>query len=431
MASASSNWRRPAIMGYAIIILTFGVLGGWSAFARLDSAVIAAGVVAVESSRKTVQHYEGGIIAEIYVREGRHVQEQELLFRLDDTPAKASVDIAQNQLFSNQALEARLIAEQQGADDVTMPAHLLDMTARPLVKQIIADQFKQFEERRASLKGQVSILEARREQLRTEIDGLKQERSATTRQLEFINQELRDLTYLLERNLVSKSRVLQLEREKSRLEGVIGRSTADMAKAENGIGEAELQIGQLRQKLAEEVNTALLEVRQKIGDLKEKVRVAEDVLRRLEIRAPRTGVVQNVRAATIGGVVRPGEALLDLVPEADELIVQAQVSPTDVDLVKHDMTAEVRFPSFHTEVLPVMFGTVKTMSRDRLVDDQTKQPYFLTRIVVDDANVPRQVRNRISAGMPVEVIIPTGERTVVDYLVRPLFNHARKAMREK
>ncbi|HWW47015.1 MAG TPA: HlyD family type I secretion periplasmic adaptor subunit [Xanthobacteraceae bacterium] len=428
--TASSNWQRPAAKGYAIIILTFGVLGAWSAYARIDSAVVAPGVVAVDGSRKTIQHFEGGLISEILVKEGQHVKQGDILFRLDNTQSQANSDVLRNQLGASLALEARLIAERSESDRITFPDEL-EKSDRDVIKQAVADQQKQFAERQASLSGQIAILSARIQQYKTEISGLTLEREATERQLAFIVDELVGLHHLLDRNLVQKSRVLALEREKSRLEGVIGRSTADASKATNGISEAELQIKQLRQKFLEEVNANILETRQKVADLKEKIRVATDVLRRVDIRSPHTGEVQNVRVSTIGGVIRAGEPLLDLVPENEPLIVQAQVSPIDVEAVRAGMNAEVRFASFQTKVLPVIMGHVVSVSRDRLTDEHTKQPYFLARVVVEDREIPVEIRGRLSAGMPADIMVPTGERTVADYLLRPLENRFRKALRER
>jgi HlyD family type I secretion membrane fusion protein len=424
------DWRRPALLGYLIIFLAFGVLGTWSAFARLDSAVVAPGVVTVESSRKTIQHFEGGMVREILVREGQHVQEGDVLFRLDGTQSQASADIARNQLAANLAQEARLIAERDGASLIDFPVELRGQMDRAIVKEVVKDQQQQFSERRASLEGQISILESRLKQYQTEIEGLAQEKGATERQLKFIEAELVDLHGLLEKALVQKSRVLALEREKSRLEGVIGRSIADSSKAENGIGETKLQIDQLRKKFSEDVNTSIVDVRQKIADLREKVTVSQDVLKRIEIRAPRSGVVQNVRVATVGGVVRAGETLLELVPDGDGLVINAQIALTDIDLLRPDMQAEVRFSAFHGKILPIILARVTTISRDRIVDEQSKQPYFLARVVVDEENIPAEIRGRVSAGMSTDVVIPTGERTVMDYLVRPLRNRAGKALRE-
>lgn len=429
-SSKSSDWRRPAAVGYFVVFFTFGVVGAWTAYAKLDSAIMAQGVVAVETNRKTVQHLEGGIISQILVREGQRVHEGDVLFVLDDTQALANADTIRNQLGALRATEARLLSERSGDNAIKFPQDLLD-SDRVVIKQAIADQQKQFVERRDSLLGQVAILESRIQQHRTEIEGLGQERTATENQLSFINDELVGLRQLLERSLVQKSRVFAVERERSRLEGVIGRSIADASKAENSIGEANLQIKQLRQKMLEDVNSSLLDTRQKISDLNEKSRVAADILRRVNIRSPRTGEVQNLRVTTVGGVIRAGEPLLDVVPENEPLIIQAQVSPNDVESVRPGMAANIRFSSFHTKVLPEIFGRITSVSKDRLTDEQSKQPYFLARITVEDREIPNEIRGELTAGMPADVMVPTGDRTVASYLVRPLENRFRKALREQ
>ena len=423
------DWRVPAIAGYVLIVGTFLVLGGWSAFARLDSAITATGVVSAETNRKTVQHLEGGIVREIHVREGQHVQAGQVLFRLDFTQAKAGYELQRNQLDSAIAQEARLIAERDGQEQIAFPQELLDRADDPNVKRAIADQVAQFQERCGSLKGGVQILNAKIDQYQLEIEGLKQERSGTANQLGFVNEELVDVRHLFEKQLTQKSRLMLLERERSRLEGLIGRSTADESKARNGIEEARLQIRQLRQKFQEDVANSMLETRQKINDLREKVRVAQDVLSRVDILSPTTGVAQNLRVFTSSGVVKAGEPMVDVVPERDALIVQAHVQPQDTENLQPGMPAEVRFSSFQTRILPIIVGKVESISRDRLVDEQTKQPYFLAQVVVDD--IPSFVKDRLSAGMPADVIFPTGERTVLDYLVRPLKDRLRSVMREK
>ena len=228
---------------------------------------------------------------------------------------------------------------------------------------------------------------------------------------------------------MQKSRVLALEREKSRLEGVIGRSMTDEAKAENGIGETKLQIEQVQNKFDEEVASSILEVRQKINDAREKIRVARDVVHRIDVTAPVSGTVQNLKVFTIGGVIKPGEVLLEVVPDQDALIVQAHVSPHDMDRMSPGMQAEVRFTSFKSSILPIILGRVESVSRDRLFDETTRQPYFLAQVVVDD--IPTELRDRLVAGMPADLVFPTGERTVLNYLVRPLQDRMNSAFRER
>ena len=283
------DWKRPAILGYVIIIFTFFVLGGWSAFAKLDSAVTAPGTVAVENSRKSVQHLEGGIVKEILVHEGQDVKAGQVLIRMDPTQAQASLELEQNQLDDLVAQDARLTAERNHAQAIVWPEEITARNDRPTVKQIISDQTKQFSDEEASLQGQVKVLQSKIGEFKNQIQGLQVERDATKRQLQFIVQELTDLQYLLSQSLVPKSRVLALQREKARLEGVIGASMADEAKAQTGIGGAELDIQQVQNKFNEQIANSILEVRQKISDMREKVRVAQDVFSRLAITAPVSG----------------------------------------------------------------------------------------------------------------------------------------------
>lgn len=427
---ARTGWAKFGVIGYSAIMLTFLGLGVWAAYARIDAAVIAPGTINVETNRKTVQHYEGGIVKEIHVREGQRVSEGAVLFRLNPIQANAGTEIHRNQLDTLIAVSARLNAEQSGLESIAFPNELIEKMSQEQVATIILDQERQFAERRASVQGQIGILEERILQLRREIDGLSVERESTSRQIAKLRDELVGLRYLLKKELVQVNRVYALEREESRLEGVMGRSTADIAKAEGAISEARLQIRQIRQKFAEEVASSLSETRQKISEVREKLSISEDIARRLEILAPQTGVVQNLRVFTHGAVIRSGEALLDIVPEDEGLVIHSQVAPTDSAFVYVGQVAEIRLTAFPQREMPFVQGRVKSVSKDRLVDETSKQPYFLVQISVDMNSVPINIRGRLSAGMPADVIIPTGERTALDYFITPLVDRARKSMRE-
>jgi HlyD family secretion protein len=427
---AMRDWKQPAAIGYAIIAFTFVVLGGWSAIAKLDSAVTAPGIVAEGSGRKSVQHLEGGIVKDILVREGEHVAAGQLLFHLDPTQAESTVDLLQKQLDAFLAEEARLIAERDRAATITWPEELMVRNeGRLQVKQAIADQAKQFFDRHNSLRGQFDILQSKISQLKIAVQGMQVEREATKQQLKTVDQELSDLDYLLSEKLVQKSRVLALQREKSRLEGIIGRSITDEAKADTEIGEAELQSQQVQNKFDEEVAHAIIEVRQKIIDTREKNRVAQSVFQRLDISAPAAGTVQDLKVFTVGGVIKPGDVLLQIIPDHDALIIQAHVSPHDMDRMWAGMRAEVRFTSFKSSLLPIISGRVESVSRDRLIDEINRQPYFLAQVAVED--IPEKLRDHIVAGMPADLVFPTGERTVLNYLLRPLQDRMNSAFRER
>jgi HlyD family secretion protein len=426
-----ASWKRPALIGYIVIILTFGVLGSWSAFARLDRAVVASGTVNIESSRKTVQHLEGGIVNEIRVKEGQDVKEGELLLRLAPLQAKANSDLVRNQLEAGLVLEARLSAELNKRREIILPPEIeaRRKTSSELAK-VIEDQKIQFEERHVSLDGQVALYESKITQLNTEMEGIAVEKSSTEKQVGYIDEELVGLRELREKNLIPISRALAMERERTRLEGIVGRAVAETAKAQNGINESQLQISQLKQKFQEEVSGQLLETRQKINDLREKASVANDILSRQDILAPRTGTVQNLKVATIGQVIRPGEPMMEIVPTDEKLVIHAQLPTVEIEHIREGMTAEIRFPAFHSRRIPVILGTLDTVSRDRLVDEATKQPYFLGIVSLDKVSIPEEYRGKIIAGMPAEVIIPTGERTALNYMISPLLDTLRRGFRE-
>lgn len=428
---SSSEWRPVAFAGYTLIAMTFGVAGVWAAVAKLDKAVIATGFVETETNRKTVQHLEGGIVRQILIKEGDHVTEGQVLFRLEQVQAEANNESLSNQLDSALALEARLVAERDGAQEISWPKEFKDRLVEPTLSHTLDDQIHQFEERRGSLEGQKNVIESRIVQLHKEIDGISIEKTSTESQTTYINQELVGLRELAGKNLVPVTRVYAMERERTRLEGSVGRAVADIAKAESSIDEMNIQIQELTQKFQEEVASSLLDARQKIADLRERLSVSQDVVNRLAITAPRAGMVQNLKVFTIGQVLRGGEPLLDIVPDNDALVVHAEFSTTDIDNVFAGMTSEVRFPAFHSRTIPVMLGKIESISHDRLLDESTHQYYYLGLVSLNRADIPDEYRSRVRAGMPAEIIVSSGERTVLNYLVGPLSSSLRKTFREQ
>src|SRR6266404_762144 len=307
----SDDPRVFARIGYLVIIVTFGVVGGWAAFAPLASAVVATGVVATEGNKKAI------------------------------------LEITRNQLYAAVAREARLEAELESRTAIKFPEELISVRADAIAAKAMYDQASQFAERGAMIAGQISILNSRADQLRKELEGLDRQRAGNEEQVKFIIDELDGVRQLYERNLVPKSRWAALERERARLEGDIGKAIADHAKAEKSIGETELQISQTKQNFLEQVSRDLVDTREKLRDLRNKFVVAQDVMRRLDILAPITGRVQNLKVYTIGAVVRAGEPLLEIAPDQDKLIIQAHVSPLDIKMVAAGNSAEVRFAAFH------------------------------------------------------------------------------------
>lgn len=430
-AGPRSSHRTVARIGYVVILVTFGLFGVWAATAPLDSAVIAQGVVSVEGNRKTVQHLEGGIVRRILVREGQKVQAGQVLFELDPTQVMAGRDIAENQLVRLMAMEARLTAERDNLPAINFPSEVVRRRADPEMALAIADEEKQFAERRATISGQVDLLETRRETYRTEIEGIDEELAGMRQQGVYLDDEITGLKSLYEQDLVPKPRLLALQRERAALTGRIGRSIADRSKAQKGIAEASLQIRQVRQQFYEEVADQLAKTRTEANDIRQKFTVAQDQVRRINVVSPVTGAAQNLKVFTQGAVIAPGAPLVDVVPDTTDLIVQAHFSPNDVDNLRAGMDAEVRFPSFHSRTLPEINGKVRSISGDRLVDEATQLPYFLGLISVPNAELPAEIRGKLTAGMGAEVVVPTGERTVLEYIWEPITKALRNTGREE
>lgn len=427
----TDNYKTVARIGYAIIAFTFVGMLGWAAIAPLDSAVIANGAISAEGNRKTVQHLEGGMLRKILVREGQQVKAGQLLFELDATQANAAAGITKNQYVALKAMEARLTAERDQRPSITFPADLLAQRSDPMVARAIADEQAQFTERRQTLSGQIDLMNAQRSQFQSEIDGIERQTQGLKDQLGFIEDELNDLRKIYDKGLVPRPRLLAMEREQASLSGSIGRLTADRAKAVQGMGETQLKIRQIKQQFFEEVSQNITETRVKLAEVTEKEVVASDAQKRINIVSPVNGTAQNLRFFTEGAVIRPGEPMVDIAPSDEAFVIQAHFQPTDVDNVHAGMVTEVRLPAFHSRKIPILNGKIVSISRDRLSDPEGKTVYFLGIVQVDIKQLPKEFRSKITAGMPAQVIVPTGERTVLQYLFSPLKDTLRTTMREE
>ncbi|UAL11778.1 HlyD family type I secretion periplasmic adaptor subunit [Caulobacter segnis] len=427
----TDNFKGVARIGYAIIAFTFVGMLGWAYFAQIDSAVIANGVVSAEGNRKTIQHLEGGILRKILVREGEKVNAGQLLFELDATQANAAAGITKNQYVALKAMEARLLAERDQRATISFPADLLAQRADPMVARALADEQSQFLERRQTIQGQVDLMNAQRDQYQSEIDGIDRQTQGLKDQLGFIQDELNDLRKIYDKGLVPRPRLLALEREQASLSGSIGRLTADRSKAVQGAAETQLKIRQIKQQFFEEVSQSITETRVKLAEVTEKEVVASEAQKRINIVSPVSGTAQNLRFFTEGAVVRPAEPLIDIAPDDEAFVIQAHFQPTDVDNVYPGMVTEVRLPAFHSREIPILSGKIQSISRDRLSDPDGKTSYFLGIVRVDVKQLPKPLRAKVSAGMPAQVIVSTGERSVLQYLFSPLRDTLRTTMREE
>ena len=427
-----SSPYRVVVIGAIIILLAFGGLGIWAATAPLDSASRAPGTIAVESNSKVVNHLDGGIVTEILVENGDRVREGDVVMRLNATEARARRNSIRHQLDSAVAQRARLIAERDGLSSVNFPDELESRyDTSPKVREAMAGEQRQFEERRQSVQGRIQVQEEKIGQLRDEIAGLQAERSSAERQVEILRNELVDLRKLSDQGYFPKSRILQRERELAGLEGEIGSVSARMARSRKSISEARLQIEQIRQEFNEKVVAELRKVEDRVSELREKLIIESQKLKRTRITAPDSGIIHNLSIHTVGATIQPGKPLMKVVPVEDRLIVDAEVSPTDIDIVKEGQNAKVRMSALQSRTTPVLTGTVINISADRVVKKQENRSFYRARIEITGEELKRLGGQKLKAGMPAEVLINTGERTVLDYVVKPLTDAMARGFIEK
>lgn len=425
--------RAPVLIGATVTFLFFGVFGAWAAFAPLAGGAIAPGIVSPEGSRKTVQHLEGGIIREILVRDGDRVATGDPLIVLEETQARANFEVLQRQRRAFAAMEARLLAEQSQKDEIAFPvwleeAGLTDADARAAMEAEEA----LFETRRETMASTVDILNERIAQLREEIEGFHAQIASDEVQLGLISEEAAGVEALVRKGLERKPRLLALQRREAEIASALAGKKAAIARAERQIGETEIRISATRSQMLDEVAERLTDVRTRLGSIEEEIEARRDVLQRTVIHAPVAGTVVAMRVSTPGGVIRPGDAILDIVPEGGDLIVDARVAPTDIDIVHAGLEAQVRLTSFSQRTLPPVKGTVLTVSADSLEDERTGDRYFKAKVHIEAEALAALGGNiQLTPGMPADVLIVTGERTFLSYLMRPITDSFRRSFREE
>lgn len=424
--------RGPVIAGYLVVLLFFGGLGTWAATAYLSSAAVAGGVVSPEGSRKTVQHLEGGIIAELLVDDGDTVQAGDRLVVLESTQARAGVEVlkAKRRLLAAQL--ARLLSEQAGQDHIEFPQWLVDdarQSGDP--DEVMKAQRDLFAARREVHEGRKAIGGKRVEELEEEIKGLQLLIKSQETQVQLLDEEVEAKKKLLDRDLLPRPEYLAMLRLREQIKGELAENVAKVARARQTIGETELQVVNEDSRRLDEIVSQLAETRSELASIEEQLNAKRDILARTVVTAPVGGVIVNKRFHTTGGVVGAGQPILDIVPQDTDLVIEARLRPVDIDEVAVGQTAQVHFLSLSDRSLPRIWGTVQSISADSLVDEATKQPYFLTRVKVPDEELDKLGKDvKITPGMTVEVLITTGERTFLEYLAQPILDSLRRTFKE-
>ena len=429
---SGSAWGYIAGGIATLVVMTAG-MGGWAATTMLSGAVIAPGVVVVETSVKKVQHPTGGVIGEIRVKEGDHVMAGDVLVRLDETTTRANLAIVANQLDELIVREARLKAELDDSASLGLPVELSDRAADPQIRSLLATEQIVLTSRRETCNSQKSQFRERSAQLSNQIVGVSAQIEAKAREIDFIENELSDLAALEAKQLVTTSRLTSLRREAVRIRGEHGQLVASVAELKGKIAETELQdLGHVQERRSD-ILKELREVQSKRAELAERKVAAEDQLRRVELRAPQSGIVHELTVHTIGGVVERGEQIMLIVPGGDKLVIEARITPRDIDQVRTGAVVNIRFPSFNMQTTPEFKGTVTRISADLTKDEDTGQGAYVARIALGDAAWKELERENASLlpGMPAEVQVQTSERTALSYLMKPLEDQVARSFRER
>lgn len=408
------------VFGLTMLLALIGGFGAWAVTARLDGAIIAAGQFAVEGERKTVQHLEGGIVREILVGEGDRVEQGEVLLRLDGTVDKASYAIVRNERQELEAQRSRLLSELRGADQLIFEAPSPGAEDAGRLREIREGQRELFKARLASRTAERRLREQRIKQLTDEIDGLQRQRSSNDKQIDLIDDELEGLRDLAKRKLVPRRRLLALQREAERIRGQSEALSVDIARARSSIDEIGLEALQAERGFREQVTTELRSIEPRITSLVERESAAALKLSLIDVRAPSDGYVVDLKTHTIGGVIRAGDKIMDIVPESASLILEARVTPVDIEKIKTGQSARVQLSAFDQSVTPEAVASVLSISADSLKDEKTGSDYYLARLRLG-SDQPAPVSDlTLVPGMPATVFIQTGARTPMSYLVSPL-----------
>ncbi len=407
--------------------LVVGV-GGWAALAEISGAVISSGTVIVDGRAKKIQHRDGGIIAEIRVKDGDRVEKGAVLVVLDDTQTRSELAIIQSQLVEFGARHARLIAERNSDERVAFPDALISQSS---AQAVLMGEQRLFDATRQTRESQKEQLRLRIDQLGKESEGVSAQRSAKSNELQLIEKELLDIRKLFEKNLTPASRVYALEREQTRLSGELGNLVAQGARIEGQISEIKLQILNIDQSARTDAQREARNTEARIAELREREVAQRDRLGRMEIRAPQSGIVHDLQAHTIGGVVSSAEAIMMIVPDDRLLAIQIRISPAEIDQVHVGQDVRLRFTAFNQRTTPEKTGRVSFVSADVTYDQKSRAEYYTGTVELDKGQTFYVGDRAVLPGMPVEAFITTGRRTALSYLIKPLTDHFSRAMREE
>lgn len=431
--SPQSNWpvTRPMLLGSITAALLIGATVGWGMMTTITGAVITSGKLEVDQNRQVVQHADGGTVEEIRVTESAFVNAGDVLIRLDGTLIRSELTIVETQFFEILARRGRLEAERDDARTIDFPAELVRAAAQSTeVADLMQGQERLFHARAETLTKELEQLDKRKLQSSSLIAGIDSQRDALALQLRLIGDELASQRELLDKGLAQISRVLALEREAARLSGEVGELDASRAQTESRVTETEIEILRLSAQRREDAGSQLRDIGFRELELAERRRALLETIARLEIRAPVSGIVLNLRVTTPRAVIRAADPLLYIIPQDRPLVIATRVPTVHIDQVRPGQEAKVVFSAFSMRTTPEVFGTVTLISADALVDEATQMPYYRAEIELNPGELEKLGAVKLIPGMPVEAFIRTEERTPVQFLTKPFTDYFNRAFRE-
>ncbi|MGQ0672214.1 MAG: HlyD family type I secretion periplasmic adaptor subunit [Hyphomicrobium sp.] len=424
-----AGYRRRVIVGLSICALQIFVILGWATVATLSSAVIAPGQVVIETSVKKVQHPTGGVVGDILVRNGDRVDPGQVLLRLDETQTRANLGVVVSQMTELTGRKARLAAERDGATEIAFPHGFAQ--GDEASQRVAAGERRLFDANRRSIEGQKAQLLERIGQFKSEIDGLSRQEKSKSKELALINEELDRLEQMYSQKLVPVTRVLSIQRDVMRIEGEHGQLLAQIARASGQITETRLKIIELEETMRANAQKELREIEAKLAELEERRVAAQDMLKRVDLRAPQGGIVHELAVQTVGGVINAGDVLMSIVPDEDRKAIEVHLSPTDIDQVTIGQNVKLRFPAFNQRTTPELTGSVAQVAADVTRNKETGASFYTARIKISDADLAEFNKLKLVAGMPVESFIQTGSRTALSYFVKPFTDQVERAFQEE
>jgi HlyD family secretion protein len=428
----STNFRKPAIIGLSMIIILFG--GGilWSYFAQISGAVIAQGAITIAGKPKTIQHADSGVVKFIYIEAGDRVKKGDILIELDSTTIAANLAIYRTRLRDAIVRKSRLLAELERKAGFEGP----NLTDTDLFKlgdsqDAIKQQKILMEARLQTRDGEISQYDDKLLQIENQITGTKGLREQKLLQIGVYVKERSSINSLIQKNIVAKNQLLTFDRAMSDLKGQVAEQDSEIARLENSISETKSARAQVDKQLREKVITEIEDTESKIDEMKQQILATDLQMQRTSIRAPIDGVIHELAMHTIGGVVQPGQAIMQIIPVGDDLEIEVHADPRFVDEITTNRQAMVKFPSFHQRNMPEIFGSVIQISPSSIVDERTGASFYRVKISIPKSEKLKLGKHELIPGMPVEAVMPTVDRTVLSYLVKPLMDQMQHAMREE